>query len=271
MKLDIPPSGLGLHVVQRFYLLPIVLLAVPVAVGIDRVLGARFAAARYAFVGLVALPLLAAPALARVQAEHTAALEHSILNTLRALPPGAALITKSDDLYFGSVYVQAVLGVRPDVLVVASPMLRYPWYRARIAARGATPGPGDAPPNVRLASALLAAGHAVYVDSSEPEILAAFPAYPYAGVLHVLPRGAPLPKLDAVVAENQAAFAAFDLGEPTPGPDDGYPTVVHLRYADTWRRIAAAYAAQGFPAAAKAARDTADVVGVPGVVGVPAM
>jgi hypothetical protein len=173
------------------------------------------------------------------------------------------MITKSDDLYFGVVYAQSVLHVRPDVIAVTWTMMGYPWYRQRIAERGAKiedGAPGEVA-SVRFATRLLAAGHAVYVDRTEANILAMLPSYPYAGLLRVLPRGAPLPKLDAIVAENHAAFAAFDLDEPTPSADDGYPTVAHLRYADTWQRISQAYAADGYPEAAAAALDTAVAVG----------
>ncbi len=141
--------------------------------------------------------------------------------------------------------------------------MSYDWYRARAVARGASfdPARPNDPASVRLASQLLATGHPVYVDEAEARILAVFPAYPYAGFIHVLPRGAPLPNLDAIAAENRAA-AAFDLDYPTPGVDDGYPTIAHMRYGATWYRIAKAYADAGFPDAAKAAHATAHAFSV---------
>ncbi len=266
-RFNLMPEGLFLHMLQRFYLLPILLLGVPVAVGLDRLAGARVALARSPFgalLGVLALPVLAAPALAPTRAEHTTAMETAIINTLRALPPNAAMITNADDFAFGVIYVQQVLGVRRDVISITWPMMSYDWYRDRAAARGATfdPSPSNDPASVRLATQLLATGHPVYVDEGASRILNTFPAYPFAGFLHVLPRGAPLPGVDAIAAENREAYAKFDLDYPTPGPDDGYPTIANMRYAATWYRIAKAYADAGFPAAAKAARDTAHAFSV---------
>jgi hypothetical protein len=138
-------------------------------------------------------------------------------------------------------------------------MMGYDWYRERMAARGATfdaSHPNDAA-SVRLASQLLATGHAVYVDAGLTRILATFPSYPYVGLQRILPRGAKLPTLDAIAAENREAYSAFDLDYPTPGLDDGYPTIAHLRYAETWLRIAKGYRDAGFPQAADAAHETA--------------
>ena len=197
--------------------------------------------------------MLAIAGAPRVRAEHSAAMQHGVENILNALPPNSVLIVHHDDLALGSIYVQCVAGVRPDVDVIAWPMMTLPWYRDRMAARGLRIPDGDDLASVRLAGALLAAGRPVFADTFEAHVARALPSYPFAGVVRVLARGAKPPSLEAVVEENRTAFAAFDLDDPRPGPDDGYPTVAYLRYAETWSRLADALGAAGRSADAAAA------------------
>jgi hypothetical protein len=258
-RFNIDPAGFGIHLVQRMHLLPVLLTAVPVAVGFDWVGRARLATASAAW-GLVAFPLLAAPSLAQATAEHTPAVELSLVNTLNALPPNAALIIDGDDFAFGIPYVQEVLGIRRDVIAVNWPTLKFPWALARLHARGVAFDPyapaasGDRP-SVRLADELNAAGHPVFVDDFESSILAARPVYPFAGLLRVLNKDEALPKLDDIAAMNARAFSHFDLDYPLPGPDDGFMTVAHLRYSETWFHIAASYRAAGYPEIAQEMRE----------------
>ena len=61
-RFNIDPHGFGLHVVERMHLLPELLLAVPVAIGLDWIGRARIAQASAAW-GLAAFPLFVAPSL----------------------------------------------------------------------------------------------------------------------------------------------------------------------------------------------------------------
>nr|HEX4313174.1 DUF2723 domain-containing protein [Kofleriaceae bacterium] len=271
-RFDLPVVGLGRHLVERFYLLPLVIATVPVAAGMELVaarLGARTVAAvagwRAPALAIAAFVALAAASAGRVRALHAATLEHGLADVLDAMPRDAVLVVGADDLAFGTTYLQDVRGVRPDVTVVEWPMMTLPWYRERVAARGAVVpasdagDPGDVA-SVRMARALLASGRPVLVGSFDMPIARALPSYPYAGVVRVLPPGAAI-SLDAVVAENRAALARFDLSDPRPGPDDGYATVARLRFAETWSRLATALDAAGHPDAAAAARATAEQLG----------
>ena len=258
-RFNIDPAGFGLHIVQRMHLLPCLLLVIPLAVGLDWLGRARLGAAS-ALWGVVAVPLLVVPSLGAATAEHSPAVERSLIDTLRALPPNAALITDGDDYNFGIPYVQAVLGVRPDVIAINWPALKLPWAQARLRARGVAWDPqaaGPDPASVRLADYLNATGHPVFVDDFEANILRARASYPFVGLLAVLAPAATPPGLDAIALRNASAFEHFDLAYPAPGPDDGFVTLVHLRYAETWTRIAALYRRAGFPEQAAAAEQRA--------------
>jgi hypothetical protein len=73
--------------------------------------------------------------------------------------------------------------------------------------------------------------------------------------------GSPAPTLGEVAEANRTAFAGFDLDYPRPGPDDGYATVIHLRYESTWTHIADQYEAAGDAESARAARELAAQLG----------
>lgn len=244
LRFNVPPEGVGLLVCQRFHLLPLVMLAPAVAISFDwfgAVLARRFPALRFASVlgSAISILLFATLVIAGLQ-QHRAiaspALEKSVTSTLRSLPQNAVVITQTDDMHAGAAYVQTVLGVRRDVTVITSAMLSLPWYRDRIARNGLAADPAP----LRLAEHVHAAGRPLFVDLSQVSILAAFPTYPHGWLFRVLPRDARPPTLDEIIATNREITARLDLDYPQPGPDDGYPTAIHKRYAQPWKIIARA-------------------------------
>src|SRR5262249_21822329 len=92
-KFNLPPAGLGLYVCQRFHLLPALLLAIPVAVALDRWGGAlvegRVASSLGHALALAGFGALVVVALPRLRAAHSPAMELGVRNTLRALPDRA--------------------------------------------------------------------------------------------------------------------------------------------------------------------------------------
>ena len=239
MRFNIEPSGLGLYVSQRFYVLPALLLAVPIAVGLAPLdalvergrLGRRGACAGIAVVGFAAVLATTLPYLARM---HTPAVERYATNLLETLPENAVLFIGQDDEYFGVGYAQWALGKRHDVTAVAPQLTVMPWYAARVARKGIAAPPGEGHPMVRLVDKLLREGKPVFVEKARAEIISTFTTYPYGTVMKVLPRGAPTPPIDEIVAENKAVYACFQLGYPLPGTDDEFATAIHHRYAGTW-------------------------------------
>jgi hypothetical protein len=253
-RFDLDPVGMLRFVCERFHVLPTVLLAVPVAVGLDRaaaVLAGRIGRplpavapvvmAAVAAVAPIVAGMRALPALAAVDSP---AVEAGVRNMLRPLPRDAVVLVDDDELVFGSTYVQQLLGERADVAVVARQLVARAWYRDRLAARGVALDAAamDAAPSatIELVRQLLATGRPVFVDRHHDRVFASFVTYPLGVVFRVLPPGAPQRSIDDIVRDNEAAFARFDLGYPRPGADDGYATVAQLRYVETWRAIAVA-------------------------------
>lgn len=265
-KFNIEPSGLGLYVSQRFYVLPALLLAIPVAASLRLVepmiersrFGERVLCAGIATLGLATTVAVTLPYLARM---HTPAVERYASNMLSVLPQNAVLFIGQDDEYFGASYVQWALGKRQDITVVAPQLTQMAWYAERVAARGIVAPPGDGHPMVRLVERLLREGRPVFVEKARAEVITAFSTYPYGTVMKVLPRGGTAPSIEEIVAENKAIYERFELGYPRPGPDDEFATAIHLRYAGTWKTLARKLESAGLRSEAAWAWEAARAVG----------
>lgn len=257
-RFNIAPMGIGLAICQRFHLFVVVLLTVPVAVGIDLVV--RNVVVRRGLREALAVAVFAVSAglsLPHLLSIHSPAMEKGVVNLLTSLPDRAVLITTSDDLHWGTIYAQEVLGIRRDVDAISWGLAALPWYRARFAARGIVIDPNrsaEGVPSVRVALQVFRANRALFVEVSLGAILTAFPSYPYGGVVRVFPHGTKLPSLDEIVAINEQLFATFDLAYPQPDPDAAYAALVHHRYALTWDSLARALAQAGRTEDAAAAR-----------------
>lgn len=275
-RFNVEPVGLGLYVCQRFHVLPALLLALPVAVGLTTLapyvariairLRERAAIAIVSTVGVLAVAALSLPHLLRV---HTPAVEQYARNLLHGLPPYAVVFAGQDDQYFGDAYVQWALGERRDVVVVAWQLTNMPWYAERISRRGlyAKDGPGS--PLVRAVEYQHSIAHRVFVEQIRTsavtiELLKAFPSYPYGTLMEVLPRGATVPSLDEIVARNKAIYERFEFGYARPGGDDEFATAIHYRYAATWKLLARKLAAAGKAAEAQGAAEIARELGPQG-------
>jgi hypothetical protein len=257
-RFNIEPRGIGLYIVQRFHLLPTVLLAIPVAAALELVC-ARITrtgvATALAIVGFAALSIAALPRLARA---HSPAMELGVRNLLGSLPPGAIVVVISEDQCFTGHYLQLARGVRPDISFVCSELLRRDWYRVAWARRGlrmpAAPASG---PDASLGRALLATHRPVFVDRGLGGVLAAYPSYPVSVVYRLLPAGTSPPSPSDIARLNRDLFAAFDLDYPHPGRDDDFAAVAHRRYTAAWAAISDRLAAAGDPGGAAEAYDVA--------------
>jgi hypothetical protein len=130
-KFNVPDVGLGVVVASRFTILPTTVLAVAVGMGAAWLLERSRAAAP-----VLALALVLQAAVAVPQASHArwTVLEDYVLNALGAVEPGAYVVVASDSFFFGGLYAQTVLDVRPDVVLVHPRMLSYAWYRRDLGA-----------------------------------------------------------------------------------------------------------------------------------------
>lgn len=256
-RFNIEPTGLGLYVCQRFHLLPLLLLAIPVALAFDRageVLATKIRGDRLRRAGVVtglgvlvfvALVMTSLPWLRGV---HSPAMEVGVRNMLRSMPPDAVIIVNSEDLCFGADYVQHVTGERLDVEVACWLVTSREWYRERLRQRGV---PIDGPFSLQLtpaqAEGIFATGRPLFVDRSHIGILRHRQSYPHGTVVRVLPASEKPPPLHEVVALNRKLFAAFDFDYPRPGWSDDYAATAHKRYAITWQILMTALEGAGDP------------------------
>ena len=252
LRFNVPLEGPGIFTVNRFLLMPALILAVPIAIGIDRVgelivtrVGARRRVGEVIAVGLFVA--LAAVSLPFVQMAHSPAVELGVRNMLESLPQGAVAIISEDDLDFGSGYVQLVLHERPDVVVIMWTAVPSPAYRERLEETLGirVPANGADLLSIQFADAVLARGHMLFVDGLQSHILQMFPTYPFGILYRVLPHGAKRPPIDEVLALNKAIYEKFSFGYPVPSIDADWPAHVHLRYARTWQIIRDALIAEG--------------------------
>lgn len=252
---NIDPRGVGLHVVERFHILPTLLLCLPLARGLSWLVdqGPELAARLRRPIMLVALPLLlaltgASLSLDGVRRGHSPAVELYLRNTLLSLPQGAVLISNGDHRFFGFSHMQEVHELRPDVLCLDWSMLAYGWYRQRMERRFGGPlipeGPGKA--SQRMVAQLLQTGRPVMMThGAQPNLVEAFPSYPIGTVVHLLPVGSALPDPYALAQRNQALYQAMALDYPVPGPDDGWMTETHQDYAQPWLSLEALFTRMG--------------------------
>jgi hypothetical protein len=247
-RFNLEPTTLGRYVVERFHVLPALLLALPVAVGLTS-LGPYVSRVRLreqtasVFAATLGLMLVAAPSLPEIARVHSPAVEHYAKNVLRSMPADAVLFAGQEGEYFQLGYVQWALGERQDVIVVSAALLPSSWYAKRLAARGL---PTDGRVSA-LVDDLLRQGRPVFIELTPLNVVAlkGHPNHPYGPVVRVLPSGAQAPSLVDVVALNQRLYGAFNLDEPQPGPDDEFATHFHDRYAATWYTLAQRLEATG--------------------------
>lgn len=260
-RLNVEPVAMNLYVVQRFFLLAVTLLAIPIAVGLDRSaewlapsLPERLRSSVALRVGLVVAGLGTAvlPSLAYKARVHSAALERGLENMLETLPVGAVVIGSTDDFHFGLGYLQATRAERLDVGVITTPQLGLQFARERVRERiGITveriPEGSDEKLSVKIAKQVLATGRPLFIDPYQQNIAKALPSYPYGILFRILPPGTRPPPIEEVFAINKALFERFRFDYPLPGPDDQLATQYHQHYARTWQIIAAALSRGGDP------------------------
>ena len=253
-------EGIGLYVVERFHVLPTLLLAIPVAVGLDR-FTARLPAIAAWLAPALGLAAALAPSLPHIAAAHSPVYARYVENVLSTLPPDAVVLTTADELYFGGTYEHELAGLRRDVTIVNCSLLPLPWYRRRVEAWGVKPDRSVAIPIVRIARSMFAAQRPVFVDRELAHLLDEYESYPYGTLVRVLPPGSPRPGLDEIVADNRGVYDRFVLADDRP--DAPWPREQHRMYAETWLIIARALTEAGRPRDAASAEAFARQVGPP--------
>lgn len=134
-------------VLERFYLLPSLPIAVALGVGAWQVSGrvARMAPVgsavrRWAALGMAAVMILALVGLAAVRLPDVDESSNRVAEAyaddlLGTLPPDALLLMRSDEHYTSVTYAQEVRGIRPDVVAIDVELLKLPTYVDLVEAR----------------------------------------------------------------------------------------------------------------------------------------
>jgi hypothetical protein len=257
-RFNLDPIGMGIFVCSRFHLLPILLLAVPLAVAIDP-LAARVKLPLGSVVGVFVFAAVAGRSLPHQMRSQSPAIENALRATLAALPAKAVVIVSPESTYFGLGYLQQVVGLRPDVTVISWPMVKSPEYRQRVAARTGLKfeAAKGAVLSEAVADQVIARGQPLFIDAYGAGIAKAFPTYPLGLVFRVLPKGTPPPTPREVYEQNRALLAKQDLAYPHPFENDQPVADLHIFYARSWSMIGDALAASGDPADAASAREIA--------------
>jgi hypothetical protein len=270
---NLAPDGVAAAVVERFYLLPLVLIAFLAAFGLDAVLThVRPLGAFEGAAVTVACCVFAAPSIAPVRTHHGDAVERFLLDTADALPADSVLIGTGDHLLFGFLALQTTGAGAGHIVYVDARMLLYPWYASRTSAALGMPlagidHDGRQVSMPALIGGLLAGGRRVFLSEVvSPTIPRHFALVPRGNALEVLPHGASPPSLDDVVRENVALAARMRLPSDPPDRVGPWGRLVYRTYARPWRELAAALAAAGRDADAArmlAIAEKLDPAGVP--------
>jgi hypothetical protein len=144
-----PRIGSQLFVLERFYLMPLVILAPMGAVGLawlaewiasrQHATGSKTAtiiAASITSVVVIACGVLAALNFSTNNVANDKVTDQYARSVLEGLQPNAILFVTNDYADVPVLYAQAVEHVRPDVSVIVSPILPAPWYQDELRHHG---------------------------------------------------------------------------------------------------------------------------------------
>jgi hypothetical protein len=254
------PVGIYALIIERMHILPLLILTVPLAWGVDLLLeqarpDAREWIAAAAAIAVTMVDTCRVPL--RIAEYERPTVEHYLQDTLRNLPPLAVLVGVGDHRFFGFLVEQRVLGIRPDVVYVDAGMLRTDWYRARVAS--ALSDGVHVPSDAReLVAAESRAGRQVYLtDSFDQLVPDGFQTMALGTVVKVMPPGTPL--LAPEDLERANLDLARGLHRDPARPEDPWSWAGEAdgTYATPWLALAKAYGARGDAAAASRCLDRA--------------
>ncbi len=259
-RFNLPLEGLSLAIVERFYLLPLVLLVIPLARGIDTLFGVWVRSVNVAGPATVAAVCLGIfVSYDAVREHHRPDVEYYLVNTLTSAEHSAIILGTGDHRLYGFWYVQAVRGHRPDVTYVDPVMLHYDWYRDRVEAALDLDLPDPIGGNLDtriLAFALLDAGRPLYLANRFTDsIVQSFATYPAGTLIRVLPPGARLPTPEELEQMNVTLALNYLYAETSPSDPDSWAGSVQFAYTRPWRVLAGAYEAMDRPADAERCRN----------------
>jgi hypothetical protein len=246
--MNLSPEGLSFQVIERFHLLPLLLVSVFAALGLELVLRA-FPLRPELHLGLLSAILCigAALGLNSLKEHHRPDVDAYLENIARTVPPGAVIMGTGDHRLFGMAYLAGTRSGQPTPVYVDPTMLLYDWYRHRIE-RGlgfALPAPVNrsvAP--VAVIQAIQQHGRPVFVANVfKPEVLQRFRSYPIGSLIRLLTEAETPPHPVEIMRANrdlQAQLTPFDPVPPAPGT---WAAETREQYARTWDALAGMFRA----------------------------
>lgn len=255
---NIPLSGVGPRVVERFYLLPDILLTLLAAVALGPICERLEARSPWANVlsCTMAVAIFEIPiAHAEVIRDRSDVLERYADDVLSTVPARAIVITHGDHQLGSLVYARHGLGKRSDVTIVGAKLLLADWHRERVArAIGVElPEPRDHTlAFVPTLAAMLSTDREVYMTEPIVDRLAA-PTYPIGPVIRVVHDPALVPEPARLFAMNREAERRY-LNTPDERASAGtWASATLESYARPWATLATALEQGGDRAAAEEA------------------
>lgn len=261
-----PAAGIAnWEVLERFYLLPLQLLLIPVGEGL-RLCGLWIRAAgpwrsgpsgamtrwQRGLVEPLLAPLLAvsllglqaASAVRSTEVRRAPVVETYLRGLLDGLPADAVVLARGDEELYGGSYLQHVEGVRPDVVLLDPTFLAKPWFVQRLARR--LPGcRWSATTQEQLFIDLLESCRRPLLVSDtvaglpSVQALMAHRASVQDGSLRrILRREDPVPAPDQVLQRNHQLFEQLVMPESPLSLAHGWASLPMMRYRFAWQRIA---------------------------------
>ena len=271
--INLRPVGLAANIVERFYILPFVVVGMLLAVGIDWMLDPRPTIRpffRYFAVG--AFSVTAVANIASSSWADDTAVEDYLINALDSVPPRSVIIG-TGDMHFGFLAMNEVYSHRTDITYVDLHLLRYRWYYDRV--RNELPhfNVDYDPETTRLAAVVyeLTRHSPVFVTEipeapnffSGPQFYA-YPVGPLLAVVVAPSEGLPrFPSPDELETLNRGLFNRMTRRGRPPLPNS-WGSRLYQHYRRTWIQLAAIFEAYGDEERAESVRGMADTFRIEG-------
>lgn len=240
-------QGISRQVVERFFLMPIALLAIWLGIGVA-IAFARLARVRPGL-RMAAVAACATAVLAMAVRNHeladvseSYAAEDYGLDVLASAEPGALVLGEGDVHLFSVLYAQSVLGVRRDVQYVDVWLLIYPWYveqQRRADARFVYEHHPRRSAWPKVIQAAFEQGRPVYIASEFTAAVGRMPSYPVGPLRRLVPPRTKPPHPDDVLALNKRLAATYGRRGARPDPEhDAWSASLRVSYASNLLALA---------------------------------